>query len=747
MMQEKDVSERDDEFLFYSLSMIGSESGRERYEQLAKLNRQRRAQREHEAALRKSRESEIQWHEANDGTMWGYVTVDGSEVHLKSCETHAEELLVPERIDGLPVTGMREDCCSRLDSVRSIAIAASVQNVADRAFRFNAHLHEVAFPEGMSRYSSRIFQGCDEIKALVLPGMLEELDSDPFDLPKLESLFIGRGVKAIVPGSFAKSDLKRIEIDARNPHLVTDGVGIYDHDRATLLAIACPISSYEVARTCTTIGPAAFSHMECIEAIDLPDDLETIEEQGMARTGIACFTAPSKLREIGRRAFFNCRRLEDATLNQGLHFIGTDAFKGTDVHRLEVPASVQRIETPLLDAIAPAKNERTRTIVIAPDSSHYLLDDAGGLYRKSSEGLVFQHLLADDMSVYAVLEGTVELEADSFAQRSIEEVVLPDSLRRIGAGSFKGCKRLASAILPKRLEEIGDDAFLDTSLRSLRIPAPLARIGDCALVTLGAHTGRIEPSLTDASVDAGNPRFFVQNGLLLERLDDASLKVILYVGPDSCVRIPSETSEIAPYAFNGVSTIHELCLADSIEAVGVRGLAIRENLRKLRIDLSAPVQGHGFFTFDLPQTDRCHQQINNVLGLSKPIDLESLFEKYDIVILSPASLSNEGDQGMGLHEQALRIIARLKEPIFMSAVSKRLAHSFITRHLKDICIVLARHDDRGSLDDLIDLGFISSENVNEVIDALVGLQDAAITGHLLEAKRTRFTREATRFDI
>lgn len=747
MMQEKDVSGHDDEFLFYSLSMIGSESGRKRYEQLAKLNRQRRAQREHEAALRKSRESETQWHEAHDGTMWGYVIIDGREVHLKGCETHAEDLIVPEQIDGLPVTGMREDCCSRLDSVRSIAIAASVQDVADRAFRFNAHLQEVAFPEGMSRYSSRIFQGCDEIKALGLPGMLEELGPDPFDLPKLESLFIGRGVRAIVPGSFAKSDLKSIEIDARNPHLVTDGVGIYDHDRATLLAIACPVSFYEVARTCTTIGPAAFSHMGRIEAIGLPDDLETIEEQGMARTGIARFTAPPKLREIGQRAFFNCRCLEEATLNQGLRVIGTDAFKGTDIHRLEVPASVQRIETPLLDAIVPARIERAHTIVIAPDSPHYLLDDAGGLYRKGSEGLVFQHLIADGMSVYAVLEGTIELESGSFAQRSIEEVILPDSLRRIGSGSFKGCKQLARAILPESLEEIGDDAFLDTSLRSLRIPARLARIGDCALISLGAHVGRIEPSLTDVAVDTDNPRFFVQNGLLLERLDDASLKVILYVGPDSCVRIPSETSEIAPYALNGVSTIHELHLANNIKTVGVRGLAIRENLRRLRIDLSAPVQGHDFLDFDLPQTDRCHQQINNVLGLSEPIDLESLFEKYDIVILSAASLSNEGDQGMSLHEQALRIIARLKEPIFMSAVSKRLAHSFIARHLKDICIALARHDDRGSLGDLIDLGCISSENINEVIDALVVLQDVSITGYLLEAKRTRVKDETMNFSI
>lgn len=741
------ANEQDDEFLFYSLSMIGSESGRERYRQLAELNKHRREQREREASLRKSRESDVQRYEDEAGTAWEYVVIDGSEVHLTRCETCEEELRVPARIVGLPVTHMREGSCARLSSVKKVIIPPSVRDADERAFQFNENLQGVTFSDSMERFSSRMFQGCNGIRTLRLPGELKEIGPDVLSLPSLESLFIGSGTESIVPGAFSKSRLKSIEIDDGNPYLATDGIGIYDRFFTELFAIACPVASYEVASTCTVIGPMAFSRMECIEKIVLAESTETIEDKGLANTGITSFDAPCDLWEIGQRAFLNCKHLNEVNLNQGLRQIGLEAFKGTNVRRIEIPDSVRDIETPLLDAVASAVGEQIHSMGVSPDSPYYLLDDAGGLYRKTPGGLVFQYLLDDTATSYAVLEGTVEIGSDGFSQRELIQVVLPDSVKRIGDGSFKGCKNLATVNMPVRLDEIGENAFLDTSITSLFIPASLTRIGDCALISAGAHNGRIDPSLTEVIVEEGNPRFFMRNGLLLEKKNNATLKVVLYVGPDSDVHIPPEVSEIAPYAFNGVTKIRELSLMDGIKTVGTRGLAIKENLRRLRIDLTSPLEGHDFFMFDLPQTDRCYQQINNALGFSEPIDLESLFDRYDVIILNAASLANDGEQGMALYEQSLHIIERLEDPIFMSVTSKKLMSSFIERHLEDICIALARHDDRDSFDALMDLGYLSREGISEIIGSLAALQDASITGYLLEAKRLRFGVEAIDFEI
>lgn len=742
-----DDLERKDDFLFYGLSMIGSEIGRERYEQLAERNRARRERREQEIAERKSRESDIQRHEDEDGTIWEYVVMDGNEAHLIGCETREEELNVPSQISGLPVTYMREGSCTRLDSVRKIIISQNIKGIDDRTFQFNEKLNEVIFPDDMERFSSRMFQGCNRVRSLKLPGAIRDIDSDVFSLPDLESLIIGSGTESIISGAFSKSRLKSIEISNENPYIATDGIGIYDRHFTKLLAIACPVASYEVEKTCTIIGRLAFSQMECIESITLADSTEVIEDQGLAKTGITSFQAPTNLREIGRRAFFNCEHLSEISLNQGLRRIGSEAFKGAGILRIEIPASVQEIETPLLDTDDLAKNGNDYPIIIASDSPYYLLDDYGGLYRKTHEGLVFQHLFNDSLTSYTMLEGTVEIGCHSLSQHKIARVDLPDSVRVINDCSFKGCSNLTTLKIPEHLEEIGVDAFLDTSLSSLRIPSSLTRIGDCALISMGAHNGRSKPSLTEIIVEEGNPRFFKQNGLLLEKKDDSTLKLVLYVGPDNDVYIPSEVSEIAPYAFNGVTTIQELFLTDNIKTVGTRGLAIKENLRKLHIDLTNPIEGHEFFDIDLPQTDRCFLQINNILGLAKPIELETLFETYDAILLNASSLANERSQGINLYEQTIRIIERLKDPIFMSTTSKKFLGSFIERHLNDICIAFTRHNDRLSFDDLMNLGYLSRENINEIITSLSALQDASITGYLLEAKRQRFKDFAIDFEI
>ena len=47
----------------------------------------------------------------------------------------------------------------------------------------------------------------------------------------------------------------------------------------------------------------------------------------------------------------------------------------------------------------------------------------------------------------------------------------------------------------------------------------------------------------------------------------------------------------------------------------------------------------------------------------------------------------------------------------------------------------------------IDPALLNAENVASVIDAVNRLQDAAMTGYLLEMKRIRFGRAAVDFDL
>ena len=54
---------------------------------------------------------------------------------------------------------------------------------------------------------------------------------------------------------------------------------------------------------------------------------------------------------------------------------------------------------------------------------------------------------------------------------------------------------------------------------------------------------------------------------------------------------------------------------------------------------------------------------------------------------------------------------------------------------------------RRSIDALLDLGFLNEGNLYAVIEKVGAVQDAAMTGYLLEAKRQRFGGGGLDFDL
>ena len=100
-----------------------------------------------------------------------------------------------------------------------------------------------------------------------------------------------------------------------------------------------------------------------------------------------------------------------------------------------------------------------------------------------------------------------------------------------------------------------------------------------------------------------------------------------------------------------------------------------------------------------------------------------------------------------MYGQAKLALDRLSDPVLMSNTSKIMLTQIITDNLEDICAACARHDDRDAIDNLLDLGLLTKDNLLPVIDKVGKLQDAAMTGYLLEIKRRFFNSSAIDFDL
>ena len=79
-----------------------------------------------------------------------------------------------------------------------------------------------------------------------------------------------------------------------------------------------------------------------------------------------------------------------------------------------------------------------------------------------------------EASILASLFSSVGIWYDA----TVEEVVLPKTIREIGENSFRHCEKLKSITLNKGLEIIGERAFIDChALKEIVIPASVKKIG------------------------------------------------------------------------------------------------------------------------------------------------------------------------------------------------------------------------------------------------------------------------------
>lgn len=726
------------------MALSDSNASREQVQAAEERARARRESLERAARLDASRESDLRSFDDGRGSTWAYVVLDDSEVRIVGCDTRCEFLHIPSEIEGLPVAALAADSCAHLNTVTEIECPDTVVSIGLCAFRFDGNLKRVVLPRRLATYDSGWFRGCSKLEELVLPGELERLDASLFDAESLRVVRIGAAASELAPGMFGKSRLERIEVDPENPFLASDGLAVYDKGKAALLALAVPCERYEVASTCVGVAKKAFCGFSGLKDVTLPAGIEVIGPFAFAHTGLVFFRAPRSLAHIGERAFFDAKSLREVDLGDGLKTVACHAFTSTALRELEMPASIEDLGNPVADRCGLVYSGADATFRIAEGSRALRLDEQGALYRVCDDGLHLVRMLDPEArSLVVDPEATVIDARALFKHGKLEAVELPEGLLRIEDEAFSGCGGLSHVGVPESLVHIGSEAFYETAIEEFRIPRWLTEIGPRALVTCGSRHADAASTLRHVEVDPDNVRFRREPGIVLERTGEGRDRVVLCTDDVDEVRVPETVTEIAPYAFNGVRNVKRLYLSEAVRNVGIRGLAVGCRLELIHIDLEDSVCGETAVDVRFPDTDRSRQQMMLALGVPDFVNVEAIMGHYDAAVVNANSFDAESSRGMELYEQAARILARLKKPVYLSDVNRSMCDQVLERGIGPICVEAARHDDRGMIDDLVDAGYLNAGNIVAIIERVGSVQDASITGYLLEVQRERFgTRRA-----
>lgn len=223
-------------------------------------------------------------------------TADGGEVTITDYIGTSEHVLIPDTIDGLPVTALADKAFYE-KHVTTVVVPDSVTEIGDLCFSGDNYLVSLTLPDELAELSYAALESCFRLMDFDLPQGLKKISGSalqynyylthltlPSSLTEIEQLnFIGLyGLQSLT----LAEDNAAFKLDETNGLLMTA-------DGTRLLHCFSDISPAEeiiLPEGMKTIDPFAFHYDVTVEKIVLPEGTETI--------GLLAFGICPKLTEI-----------------------------------------------------------------------------------------------------------------------------------------------------------------------------------------------------------------------------------------------------------------------------------------------------------------------------------------------------------------------------------------------------------------------------------------------------------------
>ena len=205
--------------------------------------------------------------------------------------------------------------------------------------------------------------------------------------------------------------------------------------------------------------------------IQIPEGVEKIANDAFnGNTKITAIVCPKSLREIGGHAFWNCKKLKEVKLNNGLTSIGVEAFIHTGLEEIELPSTLNYLDwTPF-----ECKMNVDRS------NKNFYSDSNGVLYNGDKSSLIL-FPRKEYESVIVIPDGVTCIESYAFEENCAKEIVIPEGIQELQDSLFSGCQILDTITLrstkPNNIE-LSKETFKNFEIEKCVLRVPLCALSD-----------------------------------------------------------------------------------------------------------------------------------------------------------------------------------------------------------------------------------------------------------------------------
>lgn len=227
--------------------------------------------------------------------------------------------------------------------------------------------------------------------------------------------------------SSSRLELASITVDEDNPVFSSEDGVLFNKDKTEIIKYPSKKlrTEYIIPSTVVTIGDACFAGCE-LQSVTIPVSVKT----------------------IGFHAFWDCWELSQLNILDSVSYINSGIIEGSGVTE----------------------------ITVDPGNTDYCVID-GVLFTTDKKTLV-AYPIANGLEEYYIPNGTEILLHSAFSgNKTIKNVIIPDSITTIDAYTFGWCSNLTTVEIPSKVTEIRGTFMGCFKLEAVTLPLSLTNIG------------------------------------------------------------------------------------------------------------------------------------------------------------------------------------------------------------------------------------------------------------------------------
>ncbi len=362
-----------------------------------------------------------------------FITDNGDSAYLPKIK----ELILTDSSISTATTSIPSSFASGFDSIETVVIPKSVSKMGDYAFS-DTTISTVYYDGSLDDWINITFNDestpVSSTSDIYVTGETKDVTYNDKSYSEVTEYVIPAGTTEITDSQFKNLPITKVVIPASVTSIDSE---------AFAGCVKLKEVVFEEGSQLSNIGSSAFSYCTSLEEINLPSGVTQIGDYAFSSSGLIDITIPESVISFGAHVFEYCTSLKNAYIKANIETLSAQTFnKCLVLQSVELSDSITAIGESAFENCNVIKKIQFKDLISIEDKA---FKDCTAL---RSLDISKTHITT--------------IGADAFKDcRSIQTMVLPETLQELGSCAFEGCKSLTSVTLPDALTTIATGTFND----------------------------------------------------------------------------------------------------------------------------------------------------------------------------------------------------------------------------------------------------------------------------------------------